>query len=280
MGGIASRYGATEPLVLALQAGTDILLMPSNVTQAINTVEKAIQDGRLTQSRIDESVRRVLKLKAHAGLRTGRLVDLNAVDTIVNVPARSQVAIEVAQKSITLARDSKSLVPLKRDAKRVLAITYADQSDMLAGRTFNLELRGAGINLSPVFVDSRTTQAELDALKSEADSVDVIIASAYVYPRNGRGAIGTEGGYSAFIEQLAAANKNVIAISFGNPYLVSAYPSVPAYMLAWGSAPVSQRAAAAALLGNAPISGRLPISIPPWFKAGDGVDRSSVRAGQ
>jgi beta-N-acetylhexosaminidase len=279
MGGIANRYGATEPLVLALQAGTDILLMPSNVTQAINTVEKAIQDGRLTQSRIDESVRRVLKLKAHAGLRTGRLVDLNAVDTIVNVPARSQVATEVAQKSITLARDTKPLVPLKRDA-RVLAITYADQSDMLAGRTFNLELRGAGINLTPIFVDSRTTQAELDALKSQAESVDVIIASAYVYPRNGRGAIGTEGGYSAFIEQLAAANKNVIAISFGNPYLVSAYPSVPAYMLAWGSAPVSQRAAAAALLGNAPITGRLPISIPPWFKAGDGVDRASARASQ
>jgi beta-N-acetylhexosaminidase len=80
------------------------------------------------------------------------------------------------------------------------------------------------------------------------------------------------------IEQLAAAKKNVIAVSFGNPYLVSAYPSAPAYLLAWGGAPVSQRAAAAALLGTAPISGRLPISIPPWFKAGDGLDRAAASA--
>jgi len=278
MGGVANRYGATEPLILALQAGADILLMPHSVSEAINTIVAAIGSGRLTQGRIDESVRRVLRMKAQAGLRTGRLVDLNAVDTIVNVPARSKVAAEVAEKSITLARDELSLVPLPRAGKRVLAITYADGSDLLAGRVFNQELRAGGFMLNAVSVDSRTTPAELDALRAQADSVDVVIASAYVYPRDGRGTIGAGGGFPALIEQLAAAKKNLIAVSFGNPYLVSAYPSAPAYLLAWGGAPVSQRAAAAALLGTAPISGRLPISIPPYFKAGAGIDRATTSA--
>jgi beta-N-acetylhexosaminidase len=278
MGGVANRYGATEPLVLALQAGADILLMPHSVTEAINTVTTAVQSGRLTQARIDESVRRILRLKAQAGLRTGRLVDLNAVDTIVNVPARSSVAAEVAQKSITLARDERSLVPLSRSSKRILSITYSDPGDLIAGRIFNLELRAAGFTVIPVPVDSRTTPQELDAIKSQADSADVVIASAYVFPRESRGTIGAEGGYPGLISQIAAARKNLIAISFGNPYLVSAYPTVPAYMLAWGGAPVSQRAAAAALLGKAPISGRLPISIPPWFKSGDGLDRATSTA--
>jgi beta-N-acetylhexosaminidase len=278
MGGVANRYGATEPLVLALQAGADILLMPHSVTEAINTVTTAVQSGRLTQARIDESVRRILRLKAQAGLRTGRLVDLNAVDTIVNVPARSSVAAEVAQKSITLARDERSLVPLSRSSKRILSITYSDPGDLIAGRIFNLELRAAGFTVIPVPVDSRTTPQELDAIKSQADSADVVIASAYVFPRESRGTIGAEGGYPGLISQIAAARKNLIAISFGNPYLVSAYPTVPAYILAWGGAPVSQRAAAAALLGKAPISGRLPISIPPWFKSGDGLDRATSTA--
>jgi beta-N-acetylhexosaminidase len=278
MGGVANRYGATEPLVLALQAGADILLMPNSVTEAINTVTTAVQSGRLTQARIDESVRRILRLKAQAGLRTGRLVDLNAVDTIVNVPARSSVAAEVAQKSITLARDERSLVPLSRSSKRILSITYSDPGDLIAGRIFNLELRAAGFTVIPVPVDSRTTPQELDAIKSQADSADVVIASAYVFPRESRGTIGAEGGYPGLISQIAAARKNLIAISFGNPYLVSAYPTVPAYILAWGGAPVSQRAAAAALLGKAPISGRLPISIPPWFKSGDGLDRATSTA--
>ena len=273
MGGVANRYGATEPLILALQAGADILLMPHSVTEAINTVMGAIQSGRLTQARIDQSVRRILRLKAQAGLRTGRLVDLNRVDEIVNIPANSAVANEVAQKSITLARDELSLVPLNTASKKLLAITYADVSDPIAGRVFNDELRGAGFRVQAVTVDGRSSQTDLDAVRVMADSADVVIASAYVFPREGRGTVGATGGFPALMEELAAAKKNLIAISFGNPYVVSAFPSVPAYMLAWGGAPVSQRAAAAALLGKAAISGRLPISIPPWFRNGDGIDR-------
>jgi beta-N-acetylhexosaminidase len=273
MGGVANRYGATEPLILAVDAGADILLMPRNVKEAINTIVGAVADGRLSQERIDQSVRRVLRAKAQAGLRTGRLVDLEAVDTIVNVPARSAVAAEVARKSITLARDQRSSVPLTRPGMRLLSITYADGGDLVAGRVFNQELRAAGHIVTAVGVDSRTTQEELDALRARADSADAVIASAYVFPRDGRGIIAAEGGFPAFMELLSSSGKAVIGISFGSPYLVSAYPSVPAYLLAWGGAPVSQRAAAAALLGRAPIGGKLPISIPPWFKPGDGLER-------
>jgi beta-N-acetylhexosaminidase len=205
-----------------MEAGADILLMPRNVTEAINTVEAAVSSGRLTQSRIDASVRRVLRAKAQAGLRTGRLVDLEAVDSIVNVPARSSVAREVAEKSITLARDSLSLVPLALSSK-VLAITYADGGDLVAGRVFNQELRSAGFDVSTANVDSRTTEAELARLRARADSADVVIAAAYVFPRDGRGVISAEGGFPSFVERLSVAGRKVIAISFGSPYLVSAF---------------------------------------------------------
>lgn len=276
MGGVANRYGATEPLILALQAGADILLMPHDVHQAIETVLGAVSSGRITQSRIDESVRRVLRLKAQAGLRSGRLVDLNAIDSIVNVPARSRIATEVAEKSITLARDVRNVVPIARSTKRLLSILYADPDDIVAGRVFNGELRRGGFQMSQYRVDSRTTPAEFADLKTLADSSDVIIASAYVTPRESRGSIAAEGGFSGFLEQLGKANRNVIVVSFGSPYLFSAFPSSPAYLLAWGGAPLSQRAAAAALLGEIPISGRLPISIPPFFKFGDGLDRTAA----
>jgi beta-N-acetylhexosaminidase len=273
MGGVANRYGATEPLVLALAAGADILLMPRNVTEAINTITAAVSSGRLTQARIDQSVRRLLRAKAQAGLRTGRLVDLNAVDTIVNTPQRSAVAREVAERSITLARDTRSLVPVARNRK-ILSIRYADPGDLVAGRIFDQELRAAGLNVTTANVDSRSTDAELAALRARADSADIIVTSAYVFPRDGHGSIAAEGGFPALVEGLSTSGKIVIAISFGSHYLVGAYPSVPAYLLAWGGAPVSQRAAAAALLGSAAIGGKLPISIPPWFRSGDGISRN------
>ncbi|HVF39301.1 MAG TPA: glycoside hydrolase family 3 N-terminal domain-containing protein [Gemmatimonadaceae bacterium] len=276
MGGVANRYGATEPLLLALEAGADILLMPRNVTEAINTLVAAVSSGRVKQSRIDESARRILRAKVQAGLRTGRMVDLNAIDTIVNIPSRSAVAREVAEKSITLARDSKSIVPLARTAKRVLSITYADGGDLAAGRVFNQELRRGGFTVTTVSVDGRTTEQEFLALRATADSSDIIVASAYVFPRDGRGSIGAEGGFPGLVERLSTAGKNLVAISFGNPYLLTAFPSVPAYLLAWGGAPVSQRAAASALLGEIAIGGRLPISLPPHFRTGAGLDRAAT----
>jgi beta-N-acetylhexosaminidase len=274
MGGVANRYGATEPVILALIAGADILLMPHGVKEAIDAVSGAVQSGRVTQARVDASVRRILRMKAQAGLRTGRLVDLSAVDTIVNVPARSSVATEVAEKSITLARDSRGSVPIPASARKVLSITYAGTDDIIAGRIFNGALRGGQFHVTQYRVDARTTPVEFAELRTIADSSDVIVASAYVFPRESAGSIGTEGGFSGFIEQLSKAGANVIVVSLGSPYLFSAFPSSPAYLLAWGGSPVSQRAAAAALLGEIPITGRLPISIPPFFKYGEGIDRA------
>ena len=273
MGGVANRYGATEPLILALNAGADILLMPRDVHVAIETIMGALASGRVTQSRVDQSVRRVLRAKMQAGLRTGRLVDLNAIDTIVNIPANSAIARDVAERSITLAKDAKTLVPMSRVARRVLSITFADASDLVAGRVFNQQLKSGGYALSAVGIDGRTTPAQYQDVRLQADSADLIIVSAYVSPRDGNGSISTEGAMPALIESITAAGKPVIAVSFGSPYLLGAFPSVPAYMLAWGGAPVSQRAAAAALLGETAITGKLPISLPPYFVAGAGIER-------
>jgi beta-N-acetylhexosaminidase len=273
MGGISKRYGATEPLILALEAGNDVLLMPRSVSDAISTVMSAVNSGRLKESRIDESVRRILVAKARAGLRTGRLVDLERVDEIVNVPANAAVAKEVAEASITLAQDTKGLVPLSAAAKRILSITYADASDPVASGTFNNELRSAGLRVSSALADDRTTADEFQSMLKRADSADVIIASAYVSPREFSGTVSAKGGFPDFMKTLIASGKPVVAISFGSPYLLRAFPDVPAYMLAWGGSPLSQRAAAAALLGKIAITGKLPVSLPPYHAIGTGIER-------
>lgn len=222
MGGVAKRYGATEPLVLALEAGADVLLMPRNVTDAISTVMAALSSGRLKESRIDESVRRILVAKARAGLRTGRLVDLERVDEVVNVPANAAAAKEVAERSIA---------------------------------------------------------EEYLSMGARADSVDVVVASVYISPREFSGTVGARSGFSMLVNTMASSRKPVVAISFGSPYVLTSLPEVTAYLLAWGGAPVSQLAAAAALLGRIDISGRLPVSLPPHHALGAGLDRAA-RAGR
>jgi beta-N-acetylhexosaminidase len=278
MGGVAKRYGATEPLIMALEAGADILLMPRSVPDAITTVAEAVRSGRLSESRIDASVRRILTAKARAGLRTGRLVDLNAIDRIVDIPEHTRIAQEVAERSITLAQDKMNLVPLGRDStKKILSITYADAADLVAGRAFSSMITDRFPGTATTRVDSRTTDAEYAALAAQADSAALVLVSAYVSPRAFAGSIATPGPFAQFVEKLALSGKPIIVLSFGSPYLLSAFPSVSSYLLAWGGAPISQRAAALALLGEREINGRLPISLPPSVPFGAGIHRSQTQ---
>ncbi|MCR5347344.1 MAG: glycoside hydrolase family 3 protein [Fretibacterium sp.] len=63
MGAIVKAYGSGEAAVMALEAGNDILLMPWDYGEAFEGVLKAIQEGRISEARLDESVRRILALK-------------------------------------------------------------------------------------------------------------------------------------------------------------------------------------------------------------------------
>jgi beta-N-acetylhexosaminidase len=280
MAGIARRYGATEPLVMAIEAGADVLLMPRDVRSAIETVVAAVESGRLSEARIEASVRRLLAAKWRAGLAENRLVELERVSEVVAVRAHTALARTVAERSITLARDERGSVPLSPAVRRILSITYARPTDLTAGRAFDAALRGEGTRVTSVRVDERSTAEELERLRQLVADADVVVASAYVAPVvDGESTVTTDGGFAGFVQELAAAGTPLVVVSFGSPYLIGAIPTAPAYLLAWSGAEVSQRAAAHALLGRNPITGTLPISLPPHHAIGTGLQRPTQKAG-
>ncbi len=63
MKAVSDRYASGKSAVMTLQAGADIVLMPENLPEAFEAVLSAVEDGKLPESRIDESVRRILALK-------------------------------------------------------------------------------------------------------------------------------------------------------------------------------------------------------------------------
>jgi beta-N-acetylhexosaminidase len=78
------------------------------------------------------------------------------------------------------------------------------------------------------------------------------------------------------VQTLAQRGRKPIVIAFGNPYLLQQLPWVGTYLVAWGGFPISQTAAARALLGRSAISGHLPISIPPYASRGAGIERPAL----
>lgn len=277
MGAVVRRYGRTEPLLMGLEAGIDLLLQPVDAREAVDAVVAAVESGRIPEARLDASVRRILEAKARAGLHRTATVDLEAVDDVVGTRAHRRLAEAVAERSITLARDAGGLVPIPA-AARVLSVTYADAVDLTAGRWFDRELTRIGHTVTSFRVDPQTPPETYARILSLADSADVVVASAYVQPREHAGTVGARGGFPQFVQTLAARGDRVVAVSFGSPYVISFYPDAPAYLLAWGGAEVSQRAAARALAGQAAITGRLPVSIPtPGLPRGTGLTREVRR---
>src|SRR5260370_1762165 len=78
MGGITVRYAPGEAAVRAFEAGADALLMPPVPDAAFEGLQGAVRSGRISQARLDASVRQVLQAKARRGLVEKRLVDVHA----------------------------------------------------------------------------------------------------------------------------------------------------------------------------------------------------------
>jgi beta-N-acetylhexosaminidase len=99
----------------------------------------------------------------------------------------------------------------------------------------------------------------------------LVIVSTYVTAVSNQGSMALPEEVVEFIEGLGRINVPHILVSFGNPYLITSFPDVQAYMLAWSGSEASQTAAARALFGEFAITGRMPASIPPLFDIGAGL---------
>ena len=274
MGALADRYGTSELAVLAIEAGSDVLLMPTDVTEAIDAVVAAVGAGRLDPGRIRASARRVLETKARAGLHRGRMVDLDAVDDVVGSGAHLAFADTAAARSMTLLRDRTGAVPVDSTVMRsVLSITYARADNLVAGSAFDPALSGRIASVRRARIDPDTPAETYDSLHLRAQDVDLVLVGAYVPPRAGAGEVAAPDALADFVREVGA-ERPLVVTSFGNPYLLAALPDAPAYLIAWGDREVSQAAAVRALFGETAIGGRLPISIPPFHSIGDGITRA------
>ena len=274
MGAIVRRYGSGRAAVLAVKAGADALLqpMPNDVGVMIDAVVAAVESGEISEDRIDASVRRLLAAKAHLGLHRRRMVDLNRIPETVMMPAHTDVARDIAARSITAAIDRDRLLPLDTTRfPRALSIVYTDEGSAIRTGILQQELASRWPRLVQVTLDAGARQATLDSLLQRADSADVVLFSPYGRARHAKGSVAIAPRVAAFVQSLAQRRPTVVT-SFGSPYVLAQFPAVGTYVLAWGGEDVSQRAAARALMGEAPITGRMPVSVPPLLPIGAGID--------
>jgi beta-N-acetylhexosaminidase len=273
--GVAA-YGSGESAVRAIEAGADVLLEPPDPDAALKAVVAAVQSGRLTRKRIEESAARILAAKERLGLEKKRVTDLDGIGDSVNSPDAEERAQEVADRAVTLVRNTGSLVPLMAQ-QRTCFVVLAESRTSSEGQVFLQEVHRRLPNASSATLDPSMPLAAMDdILRKLPDCGDYALAtfsSAAAY----RGSVGLTGDLPQLIQELIASHKPVALIAFGNPYLLRNFPDVAAYLATFSTVPPSEVAAVRALFGEMSIRGKLPVSIPGLAEYGSGIQLPASR---
>ena len=270
MGGIAQGFSVGDASVRAIEAGADVLLMPPDPEAAINAVAAAVKSGRLSTKRIDESAMRVLVAKAHLGLASKRLVEIDDIHDVINGPESNAAAQQIADRAVTLVRNTGDFVPLKAPATTAFFLLSESRTGV-QGQAFLQEIRKRSSSSMVIQLDSTMSGNEIQAALDRAQSAQRYVVAAFASVAAYRGNVALGGSFPALIENLLATKKPVMLMALGNPYLLRTFAGVSSYLTTYSSVPVAEIAAVKALFGEIAIGGKLPVTIPGLAKYGDGI---------
>lgn len=288
MGGILESGSFEESALRSFLAGNDIVLLWTDprLELVFPHMLKAIEDGRISGSQLDVSVRRVLNAKALAGLHKEKLVNLEKISLSVNTPEHSDIAREIHEKSVILVKNNRDILPLPYQGKKIALLSLNDDREHLKiGEPFINEMRSRGNVISVFRADPETPEVELRKAMSEAQNSEIIVVGLFarIFARRGSSSLMNEQLIRA-LEDLSNGDTPVFVVSFGSPYLISDFPGVDGYMVSteptwnfygYDRFRPGQVAAARALFGESDITGRLAVTIPELFPFGHGITFST-----
>jgi beta-N-acetylhexosaminidase len=280
MASIARGFSSGEAAVRALEAGADALLMPTDPDAVLKAVTAAVQTGRLTRRRIQESVVRILADKERVGLDRKRFVDLEGISDVVDSPEANEKAQEIADRAVTLVRNGGNIIPLAAP-ERACYVMLPEGRFSTEGQRFTREIRERAAKASVTALDSGMTRDTVDAALEQLSGCPNYVVAAFTSFAAYRGTVGMlPGELGHALDWLISTGKPVVLVALGNPYLLRSFPNVSAYLATFSNVQPSEVAAVKALDGEIGIRGRLPVSIPGQAKYGDGIEIHATRAGR
>lgn len=272
MSGLTLYFDQKEAGVRAFLAGADILEKPADTEAMLNGLIEAVKSGRVTEARLNESVRKILAWKYELGLYKNKITPLDQIDRLVSTKDVGQLADEIGEKAITLVRNDAGAIPLDRTKKIcVLSISNGFDGETTIG-SLSRELRANEIKFTSALLQDNSTAEQVKNARDMVNGADIVIAALYGRVRSGaKNSVGLPDSGVKILRELMAADKNVIGVAYGNPYILGALPQLKTYVVAYGDMPSLQRGSARALFGLQDITGRLPISLPGLYPLGTGI---------
>jgi beta-N-acetylhexosaminidase len=305
MAGLTRLYAKDigRAAVESFEAGNDVLIMPADLDASYRSMLQAVQSGEIDRQRLDQSVRKILELKASLGLNKARLADLSQLSVEIAKPDNVATGQRIADEAITLVRDNGKVIPLQalgtsfgtRQAalpyqsltevsNRLVVVIFSDDLRTDSGRMLERQILARVPDARVIDVDPRSAAGMKAPVVEAVEAAEHVIAAVYVVPTAGKAIRAADGGLTNTVAMddaigsllnavLDRAASRTVVLAMGNPYLVQDFPAIQNYVCAFSNATVSETAAVKALFGEIKISGHLPITIPGIASRGEGIER-------
>ncbi len=301
MAGLTRLYAKDigRAAVESFKAGNDMLIIPANLDASYRSMLQAVHNGEISHARLDQSVRKILELKASVGLNRARLADLSLLSNEVAKPENVAIGQNIADEAITLVRDNGQVIPLQsfgtpeaglpyqsmtEVSNRLVAVIFSDDLRTESGRMFERQILARVPDARIIYVDARSAVGMKPTVLEALETAEHVVAAVYVVPTAGK-AIRAAGGKLtntvAMDEATGAllntilehAGSRTVVLAMGNPYVVQDFPAIENYVCAFSNSTVSETAAVKAIFGEIPIRGHLPVTIPSIASRGEGLER-------
>lgn len=255
----------------AFLAGNDILLLPKDIKKAIDGIKKYIDEGLITEERLNASVIRILRNKYKLGLTHTPSVNPEMVKEILQSPAAMAKQLALIENSLTIVADKDNRIPV---------VDLADRR--FATLSVNVAVKSPFQQRIDDFVDARHYQLMVEELPVRKSSLlntlsqfDEIIVAIHTSGKISLSKKEVPEDLALFLKQLASV-KPVIVLLFGSPYLLPQLEGIPALMLCYSNDKAVQDVAAQSLFGVNALSGKLPVTASRMYTIETGIYRGSL----
>ena len=267
MAGIAATYDEVHAVKLAINAGVDLICMPTNITcledmskldAIIDGVEKAVNDGEIQESRLDDAVTRVLTLKENKGILDWKESNYSLEKALATVGCDENRAKEreIAAKAVTVVKNENNTLPLNVTKKSKVLLVAAENNQRSLMKYGVERAKKAGLipdgaevkvtrymdrtlasDATVINADGSTYTSAMTDLLDWCDTLVVVSDNSGLNVKKAHyenNYTGTPYNLVDYVEK-SDSNKTTVVISANKPYDVQMYPNADAIMAVYGS---------------------------------------------
>ncbi len=256
MNAVAKKYPAGELDLRAFKAGNDILLFSQDVPTGKKLIKEAIQKGEISEKRLEESVKKILKTKYLLGLQNLRPLSSEGINNVLNNDSHAKISEKLYANALTLLKDEKQLFPLRE--KEVYYLPLEEASHEVFLQELSKEIKVKKISFKEILSIPENAVVIIGLHKDNS--------TAYKPYR-----VSWES--KRLINQVKSRNKVILNV-FGSPYALQDVDisGISSVLVSYENNPLSMKATAEAYLGKQKINGRLPVVVNEQIKYGMGID--------